>query len=251
MKPRRGASAERIAADNKGRAEIRTKVAAALSQDAIVTTDVLACDSEAAEPLGTERIRRTLDVINFFARLVTDRPEPDYRAHLRGDGESAGTIGVIAAPPDEAHVVERPPRLSIRVFAKDQLKAQKVGIAQAHALLSLADPTDLQLRILNALSWAGRANVVHREEAFLFLAIALEALLSKPDRRAGVTETLRLRSAYLISDGTPEMRRGVYERVGELYRVRSGMFTLAIRTPSPSATSTTCAMSLMHTSASR
>jgi hypothetical protein len=92
---------------------------------------------------------------------------------------------------------------------------------RASELLARSSPTDLERRIVTALRWAGRARVEHRrDEAFLFCAIALEALMGKATSRAGVTKRVRLRVTRLLGL-LPEARKEIFTLMGPLYDQRS------------------------------
>jgi hypothetical protein len=111
----------------------------------------------------------------------------------------------------------------IEMIEPSSTRAKEIGLSRADEILDRLEPTDFERRIVNALSWAGRATVERRsEQAFLLYAIALEALLAKPTARQGVTGRFALRTAHLLGE-TPEARRETYEEMQRLYELRSAL----------------------------
>lgn len=224
-RPRRVAR-KKIEEENQVRASTRTEIAAIFSTEAIATVSVSAFDLDAAQILGIEKIRRAIDILNFFASLTSsDRRLGLQRAFVGPEGERITLHSVVCQGDGDFR------RLGNRLAGNNPLvmvdlasaKAKKLGLARAGEIFAREDPTDLDARILTALSWAGRATVApRREEAFLWFAIALEALLTKPKARSGVTDRLRLRATRLIGRN-PETRKKVFDLVGELYEVRSAI----------------------------
>lgn len=227
--PKRRVSAEKRAAEQQVREHERAKLVERFAQGTLASTTVRAVDSDAAKHLGVERIRRHIDVLNFFAPFIHSRPS-EHRAFVAPDAyRSLLSWTVRPVKGDTFHwsspMFDRPEGADdpISMIDLGSPRAREVGLARASELLALGAPSDLHGRIINALSWAGRACTEHRRDvAFLLFTISLEALLTKPTARAGVTDRLRLRATRLIGQ-LPETRRLVYERMGHLYEVRSSL----------------------------
>jgi hypothetical protein len=187
-----------------------------------VTVD--AVDHNAAESIGLDEIRRTIDILNFFARvfepIVPSRAPYLYLVPAGRNGQL--NYAVRSAEPGTnhwgAHLFGRP---GLAMPLEGGTKAAKSALVRAHRLLRKVQRTDLDARIMAALSWAGRASVEHRrDQAFLLFAISLEALLSDPERRTGVTDRLRFRIAHLIGRDVAG-RKTLLGIVDELYNQRS------------------------------
>lgn len=71
------------------------------------------------------------------------------------------------------------------------------------------------------MAWAGRATIAEeRDSAFVFYAIALESLFSKPRSRSGITHRLKTRAAWLLGTDR-ESRLRLANAIQRLYRRRS------------------------------
>jgi hypothetical protein len=210
-----------IADHQRGRDSLVTGFSGA---HAIASVEVLALDYAAAKHLGLRKVRRALDIINFFAPLFL-RYSDEYRVSVEPD--TRRKLPIMAAWPSQGagfHSTLAWQRdLSVRMIDPLSAEGTKIGLARASVILASHHPTDLDERILTALSWAGRGIVEERpEQAFLHFAIALEALLTKATSRAGVTDRVRLRAAHLMGT-TPASRKYAFELLSRLYRTRSAI----------------------------
>lgn len=217
----------RALAENAGRDKIRKEIVDAFSEFAVAEVDIPAVDKEAARYLGVERVRRTVDILNFLSPLLTNPwPPTKNRAYVAPEG--ARTFLVWAVHPAAggefqwSNVIAGSNPL-VPGFNPRGAAARKLGVAKVDKLLATDPRSEFEERIVNALAWGGRANVEPRRDmTFLLHAIALEALLTKPTSRSGVTDRLRLRAAHLIGRDAAAKRR-VFDRVGQLYDVRSAL----------------------------
>lgn len=200
------------------RKEIRTLLT---GNDVLATARVRAIDDIAARDIGMATVRRALDVLNFFAPFLHERPSR-YRAYVALDGARQPTPWIL----NQGTKVrwsegwgERFSAIDLKLYRSR--RAREIGVSRTSRILGSEQVTDLEARIVNALAWAGRAEVeVRPEQSFLLFAIALEALLAKRSSHGGVSERVRLRAAHVI--GTlPETRKRVAEEMGRLYRLRS------------------------------
>ena len=215
-------SKKRIEEEREVRAESRQEIATALSSGTIAVLRVRASDGKAAQVLAVERVRRATDILNFFAPYF-DRASIGQRAYVPPEGprRSAFTLAVVeseAAAWNKGGWDHDDPITDVKVRSG---RAAEIGLKRAAQVFAKTDPTDLEQRLLNGMAWAGRATVAHRrDEAFLFFSIALEALLTKPGARGGVTERVRLRAAQVIGL-KPAGRKRVAELTQKLYSSRS------------------------------
>jgi hypothetical protein len=224
-KPRRRVRVDRIDAENKGRSQLVDELVAEFAgHDALATVTVKAVDNTAAGRIGSARIRRAVDIINFFAPFFHERFDR-HRSSVPPDAPRKLPPQVTTpAAGDGFHTTSAwPLDLAVTMIDLRSPRAVQIGLARASELLGLDAPPDLTQRILNGLAWAGRAVVEHRrEQAFILFTIALEALLTNPRQRVGVTDRLRLRTAHLIGPDRAS-RILVASRMSELYQTRNAI----------------------------
>lgn len=204
---------------------MRTKLREVFAGHAIATTTVRAHDGKAAHILGLERIRRTIDVINFFAPYLIDERGMPTRAFLISDGARTAVPYVAAAVDGKnTHSNEwvEPRERRVALISPRSPRATRIGFRRAHELLEREALSDVEQRVVNALAWAGRASVaVHRDEEFLLFTIALEALFTQPDGRGSVTDRIRQRTVHLVGGGKPSDRVKFSNEMKRLYSLRS------------------------------
>jgi hypothetical protein len=228
-KSKRAIEKSKLKADQRMREEERKRIQDSFAAATIARTVVRAIDDEAARHLGLERIRRTIDALNFFAPYF-HRHSDVPRAFVAPEGKRTSLPWMArrvkgdslhwSCPASEVSRIENLPIVMIDLRSA---RAAEIGLDRASAILEAALPNDLEERIVNAMVWAGRACVEPRHDlAFLLFAISLEALLTKPSARGGVTDRLRLRATHLI--GTmPATRKRVFELMGRIYTIRSNL----------------------------
>jgi hypothetical protein len=210
-------------AQSEVRLKRRLEVTRLLTGEAIAVVRVAAADAKAAKHIGTAEIRRTIDLLNFFAPAFED-PRGTHRAYLAPESLGGQQRWVAYDPATWAYsynddFVNEFPLEKTKPTAR---RARRVGLHRANELLAKQTRTDLEDRIVNALAWAGRARTERRrEQAFLLYAIALEALLTKPGAHGGITERLKFRTAHLVHHKRAASRRRLAEIVERLYRLRS------------------------------
>ncbi|TAK27089.1 MAG: hypothetical protein EPO40_18265 [Myxococcaceae bacterium] len=227
--PKRAVGKSKLQAEQRMRAEERKSIQDSFAAATIARSAVRAVDDKAARHLGLERVRRTIDVLNFFApyfHRYSDVP----RAFVAPEGKRTSLPWVVrrmkggslhwSCPTSEVSRFENTPIAAIDLTSA---RAVEIGLDRASAILETAMPNDLETRIANAMVWAGRASVEPRHDlAFLLFAISLEALLTKPSARGGVTDRLRLRVTHLIGI-MPATRKRVFELMGRIYTIRSNL----------------------------
>jgi hypothetical protein len=210
-----------LLASRKGRGPERaTKtLARAFESRTAARVTVLAKDGQAARVLGNREVRRTIDVLDYFG--------PTIDANYLSDLTSFEAVEVGATSSAIARSGNRLSWTGVTSFVRP-LQLQGTGgydRAQraAHQLLNWDDLPKLKARVLNALMWAGRANVQRRQDqAFMMRMIALESALTGSHERAATTDRLRLRVVQVVG-GTLEQRKKAYDLAGELYMVRSAI----------------------------
>jgi hypothetical protein len=225
FEPKRRTAKETIAAEERGRTKSRSELSEAFSTHAAALVRVRAVDGRAAKRIGMARIRRTIDVLNFFFPFF-DSFGRTRRAYVAPSGPNTSYVwGAFSVEGEELRWSGLWPARELRAagFALDSERATECGASRADALLASADPTDFEQRIVNAIAWAGRATVEgRRDQAFLSYAIALESLLTKPGARIGVSDRLRLRVAHLIGR-TRKARLRILGLMEKIYDLRSAL----------------------------
>jgi hypothetical protein len=188
----------------------------------LATVSVLATDHNAAVQRGLEHVRRTLGILTFFAGFF-DPMRHRYRAFVAPEGQRQKLHWVVrSVSSGRANAGWANPK--VMPVARIDIgtdRAREIGLPRADQMLANRQPTDLEMRILTSLAWAGRAHAEYRrEQSFMLLAIALESLLTKATARSGVTERLCRRVAHILGT-SPKVRRDIFQDVEKLYKVRS------------------------------
>lgn len=217
-------SQKRLQTINADRAKSRAKVAQMFSEHALALAEVAASDYAAAKQLGLVEIRQVVDVLNFFAPLF-EFPRGIHRAYVAPEHRGARLQWLVYDPDGShsAHNDEFADEWPISKLRLGSRQARQLGLVRVNDLLANETRTDLEDRIVTAIAWAGRARVEHRpEHRFLLYAIALEALLAKPNARSGVTERLRLRVAFLVHRKATS-RKTLAATMSRLYDLRSSL----------------------------
>ena len=214
---------KRLAA-NASRQQSRVEVSEMFAKNAVAFAEVAAIDSAAAKEIGFSEVRRTIDVLNFFAPFF-EHPVGPHRVHLAPEGRGARLRWAVYDPSTCAFSYndEPPNEWSLCELRPTSRRAREIGLARMHQLLANETRSDLDDRIVTAAAWAGRARAERRrEEAFLLFAIALEALVTKSSARSGVTERLKFRIAHLVHR-KPAPRRTLANTMEQLYKIRSAL----------------------------
>jgi len=211
-----------------------------------------AVDAAAARELAVTEVRRTLDIINFFAARILPA---GMWVHLAGEAV-ADTFLIVSQPvrkPTKIRVTKHRSQREGRATSDVHDGAAPVGAVAADfwvapagvlapfaighlskvrtgpgwdgvdAILSSGKPTADDVRVLTACMWAGRGSTARRpEEAFLFFAVAVETLLLGGVYRDEITYRLKLRAAWLLGDDSAT-RSAIFSQMGELYGRRSAI----------------------------
>ena len=155
---------------------------------------------------------------NAESGMITARLIPDFSPKSE----------VVEAEPERVkveHLLRGRVRAEIATtFSEGAIAKTTVGALDHRAAEAIAlervRRSDLEKRILNAMSWAGKASTEYRRaQSFLLFAIAIEALLTTPDRRSGIGERLRMRAAHLLGTDK-ETRKKIADDVSAAYRLR-------------------------------
>lgn len=189
---------------------------------ALAQLEVMAADLKAAQIRGAAEVRLATDTLNFFAPLLFGIFP--HRAYLAPEATSAPVKWLVYSKTEfryRFNLSDKQRESPIRNFNPETRAAKKIGLDRVHRILNLELRSELEQRILTSISWAGKARAaVRRDTAFLYYAIALEALFAKPQSRGGVTERLKLRLAHTIGK-TADVRRRVADAMENLYKLRS------------------------------
>jgi len=185
---------------------------------AVVT--VSAVDREAAHAIAAYEIQLALDAINFYAGRLK-APE-GAAAYLPGVRDLRNTFRV-SRPRTSPHGA-----LGRRTAGPLWINLRPVhrfhGYRRLRGILRPAqDRTDAQERMFSTIRWIGRGAVTPwNEQALLNFVVALESLVLGPSRESELKFRLRLRSSLLMA-AKRKFRKNVFDRVGELYDVRSAI----------------------------
>lgn len=85
------------AAEGRVREQARHAIRKSFGTETLATVSVHAIDEEAAKNIGIATIRRTIDVLNFFAAFVHERPAR-YRIFVAADGVREPTPWLLSPP---------------------------------------------------------------------------------------------------------------------------------------------------------
>lgn len=142
--PKRRAAKETIVAEERVRAKSRAELSEAFSTLAAASVRVRAVDSRAAKRLGMARVRRTIDVLNFFFPFFDSFGRP-RRAYVAPLGPSTSSLwGAFAVEGEELRWSGFWPVRELRAlgFAVDTGRAIECGASRASMLLaSTEQPT--------------------------------------------------------------------------------------------------------------
>jgi hypothetical protein len=142
----------------------------------IARVAIEAVDQEAADALAQHELRLTLDVINFYGDLIHPASNR-VLVCMRGEGLRVldGLLGFQLGQQPTLTVGEivTGPLDLLNWAAMDSEKAKKYGFKRIAYVLTKAQRSELDDRLLSAFQWAGRATVSTRpQEAFLLYTIA-------------------------------------------------------------------------------
>jgi len=185
--------------------------------------EVRATDADAAETLAVEKIRLTLDVLNFFTDIIF-RLAQYVRAYLPGDASDAQReVLCVSRNGTWNRSVSLAGPLDIYNFSLiTPERAARTGFDALMAILAKAknERTTMETRVLVACQWAGRATAETRtDQQFLLYAVALESLLLG-NKDTEITYRLSSRCAHLLGD-TLNNRKIISKKTKDLYRIRS------------------------------
>lgn len=178
--------------------------------------NVSAIDGDAAVDLALREVRRTLDIINFFA---SNEHPPIRGAHFtwEGRGSHEQFLGI---QKEWGMIVHN--RLQGVAIPVDLREIHKIAaFSKASDLLAHDKHNKFQKRLLSAMQWAGRASIQELiDQAFLFYAISLENLLLGTKGESELSYRLSIYGAYLLGhDGAS--RKEVHQTLKKLYTLRS------------------------------
>ena len=192
----------------------------------IASVNVSACDGKAAYSVAQHELRLTMDVINFYSKMLTSRPSLGARLYFVGELQPTREFSLAyETNGSSCSYIPREVGAFVPISFKgiEPSRVEKVGFYRINEILAKDDRSKIEERILASVQWAGRAAVELQqrpEEAFLHYAIALETIILGNQQNVELTYRLSMRTA-LLAGGTPEKRAKIKKEVKDLYSIRS------------------------------
>lgn len=200
----------------------------ALLNHPLAVVKVNARDNQAAKALAEQKVRDTMEYLNFFSGVIPRNstlflPTEPRSNSIRGFSIAASGYINIFDMVTETTVNPRRPTAGFSLKELRQSPDPMVRRTVRHlgALLKKENRNKVEEVTLRAVYWGGRATAEQtREESFLFFTVALECLVlpTKDNRELGYR--LSQRVAQLLGRNTRE-RRNLMERTKKLYSIRS------------------------------
>lgn len=221
--PEARASEETVERDRLKRSRSRARLVSEFSKGWTATLRASAFDQKAASSLALNEIRTSVEVINFFLPFLEKVPD-STRVIIPPETNRLPILNIAYPSRGEGFHKNQDfshRRLPAKIPDIRSGRAKEVGMARVSDMLGKPSRTDLEERIVTAISWAGRANIeLHRETSFLYCVISLETLLAKEGARGGVTERIKRRVSNLLGR-SPKVKEIAYDEMGSLYGIRS------------------------------
>jgi hypothetical protein len=179
-------------------------------------------DRDAAMSLGESKLRRTLEVLNYFGEFFS---EAEARVFLPGEAIPARRITIVSrkaeAGNNEFVFGNKGPLVSFSFPLKNSPGKSVEAFERASVLLDRANLSDLEKRLVSALQWAGRACTDDRNDsAFLHSCISFETLLS--NRLQGeISFAFSLRAVHLLF--RRDVRMEWLKKMKKYYQLRSDL----------------------------
>ena len=178
-------------------------------------------DDDAALQIAQFELETTLDALNFFASFfyLKDRLPAlsEYQIHARQNALFSRKQN------SEGFSIKFENKFFHEIFDALEISKDKdisLAFEKTNKLL-LNSQNGLKERFLSAIKWAGKGSITrNRENAFIFYAIALEALLLGQKHHEHLSYKLRLRAAHLLGLKN-SARSKICNRVSQLYSLRS------------------------------
>ncbi len=179
-------------------------------------------DRDAAMSLAESKLRRTLDVLNYFGEFFS---EANARVSLPGEAVPTRRITIVGrkAEIDDSQIVfgNKGPLVPFSFPSKNSPPKSVEAFEKASRLLSRTNLNDLEERVVSALQWAGRAITDDRiDSAFLHSCISLETLLGNRQHNE-ITLAFALRAVHLVF--RRDVRVEWLAKMKRYYRFRSGL----------------------------
>jgi hypothetical protein len=201
---------------------LRERLRANMTGKTFAEIELEAFDRNAAMSLAENKLRRTLDVLNYFGEFFSDA---EARVFLPGEAVPARRITIVgrkSEPDNNEFVFGNKGPLVPFSFPSDNSPATSVeAFEKASRLLARANLSDLEERLVSALQWAGRAFTDDRNDsAFLHSCISLETLLGNRQLNE-ITYAFALRAVHLIF--RRDVRMEWLKKMKKYYHLRSGL----------------------------
>jgi hypothetical protein len=184
---------------------------------------VFASEPEAANVLAVQRLRLTMDVVNFFAGILVST---DARLYLPWEANPHIANSLTFTNDREQGNLGRcwrGPWIPLSLGQMASPRADKAGFSKASTILAKANPNTLENRLLSAMRWAGRASVEdRREEAFLLFVVSLESLLLDNQDNQQLRYRFGIRGAHLLGT-TLKAKTDINKKLKDIYDLRSAV----------------------------
>jgi len=204
-------------ADILSKAEINSKIIAIVEKAAL--------DPLAAKINAIKEIKLTIDVINFFSDLIPYNIEHNGFIYLPGEyGNEKINVPIITKEDKPSITISYESAGPYIPFSFPMLlefdKKHHINFKKISLLLE-KQKNDLEIKIISAIQWAGKATTAkNKEEAFLLYAISLESLILPEDDNFELSDRLSTRVAHLIGNNLHN-RTEIKDEMKKLYSIRS------------------------------
>jgi len=204
-------------ADILSDAEINNKI--------IGIVEKVAVDPLAAKINAIKEIKITIDVINFFSDLIPYNIENNGFIYLPGEyGNEKINVPIITKGDKPSITISYESAGPYIPFSFPMLlnfdKKYHTNFKKISMLLK-KQQNDLEIKIVSAIQWAGKATTAkNKEESFLLYAISLESLILPEDDNIELSDRLATRVAHVIGNNLHN-RMEIKDEMKKLYGIRS------------------------------
>lgn len=179
---------------------------------------IKAIDHGAATLLAEKKLRRTLDVLNFY---IAAYGNPNTWLYLPGDmGPTRSVTLLFHANISRSELSTRGPVAPFSFIRFALRGVENLGFEKGASILANENRNSLERRVLAGIQWAGRAAIeTRREVALLLSVIALESLVLK-NQNSELRYRFSSRGAHLLARD-PRNRSSIFNLLKEVYDKRS------------------------------
>ena len=194
----------------------------------LAVVKVNARDNQAAKTLAEQKVRTTVECLNFFSGITSRNSTlflatDPYSNSTRGFSvTTSGSINIFDIFTETAVNSRRPTAgFSLKELRQSPDSMVRRAVRHLGSLLKKENRNKVEEVTLRAVYWGGRATAEQTpEESFLFFTVALECLVLPTRDNRELVYRLSQRVAQLLGRNTRE-RRNLMERTKKLYAIRS------------------------------